>query len=388
MRSVNYFTALLFMAGVLFSSQSFSSVKLHYAGVAFMGDALAKETLYKYSSKLINDDNEKFQQTLRKRLKSIDNENIEIIMDKIVEYKKEDALIMAFALEYENVAVENIGSIYKINIDIRANILVFDYNEMKIIASYPIAIQLRDASDSDPTDLYLKKVISELYFSNKYKVNIFDEFVKRLSSLELKASYENTIKVSKVSISDNSKMSIPDIESNSIEGIYETFLAQMFSTYLSENQNVSVLPYAKGNAMQVNMASKFGDQSIYMLEIPKETFSIHLVLDNLKKAKLGENEYKSVWGYASYLRVKLIIPEYDEVLMEAKFRKIVKKTIIRSTPHTVKDWSIYKESIYVLVDSFTKNISEQDEDWLASVTATENITEQLEVFNEKIISCQ
>ncbi len=74
--------------------------------------------------------------------------------------------------------------------------------------------------------------------------------------------------------------------------------------------------------------------------------------------------------------------------MDAKFRGLVQKEIIKSSSHTVNDWSIYKESIYIFFDNLTKNISERDSDWLTSVTATKNIKDQLEKFNEKIVSCQ
>lgn len=390
MKQVNYIiTAVLLVSGLLFSNQSSASAKLYYAGIAYMGNYSAKNTLYKFSSRLIDDDERLLQETLVERLKSIDNESFEVIIGaQPVDYKKEDALTMAFALEYENVSIEKIGGVYKMDIDLRANILVFDYNEMKIVASYPIAVQLRDASESTPTDSYLKSVIRELYISNKFKLNIFDEFVNRLTTLELKTSYSNTIKVSKVTITDDSKLKIPGIERLYEEDAYETLLAQMFSTYLSKNQNVSVLPYTKGHAIGNKMALQIANGDVYNLEIPKETYAIELELINLKKANLGGNEYKSIWGYASYLGIKLLIPGDNDVLMNAKFRGLVKKSILRSSPHTVNDWSIYKESMYRLVDSFTKNISEQDDDWLASVTATKNIADQLEVFNDKIASCQ
>ena len=151
---------------------------------------------------------------------------------------------------------------------------------------------------------------------------------------------------------------------------------------------MSVLPYTEGEVIGATMKTVMSNGKKYSLKIPDETYSIELDLLKLKKAKLGENKYKSVWGYANYFNVKLLIPDVDKVLMDAKFRGLVQKEIIKSSPHTVNDWSIYKESIYIFFDNITKNISERDSDWLASVTATKNIKEQLEKFNEKIISCQ
>jgi hypothetical protein len=379
---------VLMLACIFFSAQSVAAVKLYYAGIAYMGNYSAKETLYKYSSRLIDEDERKFQKALNVRLKSVENESFSLLIDgQTADYNQDDALTMAFALEYENVSIEKIGDIYKLDIDLRANILVFDYNEMKIISSYPIAIQLRDVAEKQPTDDDLKDIVEQLYLSNKYQINIFDEFVKRLSSLELKNSYANTIQVSKVKISSESKSNIPGIEEPFEEGNYKTFIAQMFSTYLSKNQNVSVLPYITGHAIGKKMAVKLSNGDGFSLEIPDATFAIELELIKLQKAQLGENDYKSIWGYASYFDVKLVIPGVDRTLVNAKFRGLVKKTISNTSAHSVDDWSIYKESIYRLFDDLTVNISEPDNAWLASVTATDGIAGQLEKFDSKIQSC-
>lgn len=390
MKQTNYvIAAIILMAGLLFSSQSSASVKLYYAGIAYMGNYSAKDTLYKYSSRLIEDDERLMQQALNERLNSVDNSSFEIIIGgQPVNYTQNDALTMAFAIEYENVSIEKIGEVYKTDIDLRANILIFDYKEMRVVSSYPIAVQLRDASKDKPSDSYLKGVVRELYISNEFKINIFDEFVKRLSSLDLKTSYPEKIKVSKVKIAEDAKSSIPGINDKYAEEGYEAFLAQMFSTYLSKNQNVSVLPYTKGHAIGNKMALQIANGDAFSLEIPKETYSIEIDLRKLKKAKIAENEYKSVWGYAGYFGVRLLEQGEGEVLMDAKFRGLVKKSLLSTTSHTVDDWSIYKESMYRLFDDLTSNISEQDGDWLASVTATKNIADQLYEFNNTISSCR
>jgi hypothetical protein len=395
MNKINFiFVTIVLVSGFLFSGQSVASEKLYYAGIGYMGSFEARNSLYKYSADLFEHKDRIVEDSLLKRLNAIENKNIEISTDELVDHDKEVALTLAFALENESVSTERIGDAYKVYIDIRANILVFDHNEMKVVALYPIAIQLRDKRETLPSDAELKAIIRELYISNRYGINIFDEVEKRLSSLELKPSYSETIKVSKVSISGNSQSEIPDLASNkgdegkNLEDHYKAFLAQVFTTYLSKNQNVSVLPYTEGEVIGATMKTVMSNGKKYSLKIPDETYSIELELLKLKKAKLGENKYKSVWGYANYFNVKLLIPDVDKVLMDAKFRGLVQKEIIKSSTHTVNDWPIYKESVYILFDNLTKNISERDSDWLASVTATKNIEEQLEKFNEKIISCQ
>lgn len=383
----NIVRLLLVFIVVGFSSQSFAKIKLYYAGVAYMGDYSAKDKLYKYSSQIIDESNE-LDTALRQRIEQVENDSVDILVGAhLVDYGKDDALTMAFALQNENISIENIGGVYKIDIDLRANILVFDFNNMTIIASYPISIQLRDSSNTKPSGSELKNIIRNLYLGDS-GVNIFDSFIERLSALDVKRSFSNTVKVRNVLLRDDAKKNMPGINEQRAEEDYKTYLAQIFSTYLSKNQNMSVLPYSKGHAIGYKMPLKISNAKVYNLSIPGETYSIDIDLRKLKKANIGENDYIKRWAYGTYMGIKLLIPDSDVIYMDAKFRKLVKKDVSSRTNHTVNDWSIYQESIYRFFDEFTKNISDTDSGWLNGVTRTENISEQFERFNEKIISCK
>ena len=382
----------IFLLCALFSNNLFAQVKVYYAGIAYMGGPAAKETLYKYSSRLIDNNEILYHKVLRERLESLDNDNIELLIgEQISDHKDGDALSMVFAVEYEDVSVAHLAGKYKIDIDLRVNILIFDFSEMVIVSSYPIAIQLRDASDHKPTENELMDKVRSLYLGNS-ELNIFDEFVKRLSILEIKRHYANTIKVRNVVILDKALPSIPN--GSEVKMFYETYLAQMFSSYLSKNQNVSVLPYtdkengnAAGNAISHKLPIILAEKTI-ALTIPEETYAIDIVLRKLTKTKIGNNKYKSVWGYASYFNIKLSIPGETDMFTDAKFRGLVKQTILVGQSHTVDDWSLHKESMNRLFDELTKNISARDSDWLKSVTITENVVAQLGIFDEKVRSCQ
>jgi len=361
--------------------------KLHFAGMAFMGQFAGKDTLYPYTARLMLDDEVKIQKALRQRISNVKNNSFEIVLDTPMDLKKESALTLALALEYENIGFEQIDNNFKIDIDLRANILIFDFQELMVVASYPVSVELRDLSDHKPSGQELLDKVRSIYL-NDGEINIFNEFVKRLNSLNFKPHFNNTIKVRNVTIEDEALPILPQRGDDKAKTSYEVLLAQTFSSYLTKNQNVSVLPYTKGHAIGNKMALQVANGDVYNLKIPDETYAIDITLRKFSKANMGSNKYKSVWGYASYFGIKVFIPGEDDSLLDAKFRGMVTKSILKDSSHAVYDWAIYSESMNKLFDELTLHISQPDEDWLKKVTVTKNIVAQLDKFNEIIKSCQ
>lgn len=377
------FSSFLFVSVASSAEQS----KLHFAGMAFMGQFSGKDTLYPYTARLMRDEEANLQKALRQQLMSVKNDTFQIVWDAPVDYKKDSALTLAFALEYENIGFEQIGDKFKIDIDLRANILIFDFQELIVVASYPVAVELRDLSDHQPSGDELLTKIRALYVDDS-QLNIFSEFAKRLATLNFKPHFNNTLKVRKVTIEDEALPVIPKQDQSKAKQSYEVLLAQTFSSYLTKNQNVPVLPYTKGHAIGNKMALQIANGDVYNLKIPEETYAIDITLRKFSKANIGSNKYKSVWGYASYFAFQVAIPGEDKYLMDAKFRGMVTKSILKDTSHAVYDWAIYSESMNKLFDEFTQHISDPDQDWLKDVTVTKNVVAQLDKFNEIIKSCQ
>lgn len=382
-KGIHLFILLLAFA---YAGGAQAKMKLYYAGIAYMGQYTGKDLLYPYTARLMRDQERQLQDALRTRLQNVKNNSFDLVIGaQPVDYKKDDAMTMAFALEYENISLEQIKDSYKVDIDLRANVLIYNFKDMIVVSSYPVAIQLRDLSDHKPSGEELLQKIRALYVEDG-SINIFDEFSKRLARVDLKPHYNNTIKVRKVTIESPAETELP--RANKTSRDYSVLLAQMFSSYLSKNQNVSVLPYTKGHAIGNKMALQIANGDVYNLKIPNETYAIDLTLRKFSKANLGNNKYKSVWGYASYFAFQVSIPDEDDKFVDAKFRGLVTKSILRDSSHAIYEWALYSESMNKLFDEFTQHISEPDPEWLSNVTATKNVVAQLDKFNDIIKSCR
>ena len=382
---------------VIFSSAHAYEESVYYAGISYIGDHSKAKNNFPFSSEIIDQKLSSGQLYLEpillKKLRTVDRKDgLKIILDENSETT--DALTMSFALEYESVTSEKIGDYYKTLIDIRANILIFDFSELMLISSYPVSIQLRDVSELKPSKSVLSEMVRALYTSNKYKINIFDEFVKRLSTIPIKRGFNNSIKVKKIIIEEKAKKIFPDINVSDPKQYLESLIAHSFSSSLSKNQNVPVLPYIEGEAVGRKMRLKIADGEAFNLEIPEETFSVIIYLRGFKQKILTENSIKSVKGYASYHRIvlKINVPgeedSDDDIKADTKYVKVLRKTILKNENHTVDDWALYQESIQIFLDEFTKNISNLNEGWIEETAMVKTAKKDLVTFNQKIELCR
>lgn len=351
------FICLIFCFGFINSNTQAGDLRVFYAGFAFIGNNVNIEKNYPYSFAVSKEND--LETVLRTKVEKENMNNFKLIISELGNLEEGEGVSVAFALDNETVAIEQIGSYYKIVIDLGAQVLFFDFREMKVIGCYPIAIQLIDVSESKPDDILKKNRIRELFIGNKYKINIFDEFVKRLKDIEIKPKFKNSIKVNNVKIGEKALPFLPTIyidDKDPNKNNIKTFLAQNFSKFLSSNQEISVLPYTKGSAIGGKMSARFSNGEVYMLEIPEAQFLIDLTLRGFKKVKFDEKKAGSSWIYGVYIKLKIFEPLLRKYYIDEKFKQGATK-IIPASQKNVADWPAFQESLFVLFDSLTKSFS-------------------------------
>ena len=356
------FICSIFSFVFIHSGVQANDLRVFYAGFAFIGDNVNITKNYPHAlaiSKEKDSEDLLLEKVLREKVKNQNMNNFKLIIGELGNLEEGEGISVAFALDNETVAIEQIGSYYKIVIDLGAQVLFFDFKEMKVIGCYPVAIQLIDVSESKPADILIKNRIRELFIGNKYEINIFDEFVKRLKDIEIKPKFKNSIKVSNVTIEEKALPFLPTIyidDKDPNKNNIKTLLAQNFSKFLSSNQEISVLPYTKGSAIGDKMSARFANGEVYMLEIPEAQFLIDLTLRGFKKVKFDEKKAGSSWIYGVYIKLKIFEPLLQKYYIDEKFKHGATK-IIPASQKNVADWPAFQESLFVLFDSLTKSFS-------------------------------
>lgn len=364
--------------------------RFYYAGFSFVGNHADNLRQYPFSTALAEEVGEDglpiLEQALVRRIRQFQRPDLTLVLGELGDYRADSALSLAFAVDWENVAVEKIGDIYKVVIDLHAQLLLFDYSSMKIVGSYPVAIQIRDAVDKEPEDVRLKSMIRALFLGNEYGANIFDEFIGKLSKIPVAETSDRYIRVTDVVLEDKAVSAMPS-QTYEDQEMFRTLTAQSFGKFLSENQGVALLPYTKGEAIGSKMALRFQNGDVFNLEIPSPDYAIHLTVRGFKKVLAGKNHAKASWIYGSFVRIRVEQPDFGNVYLDIPFKHVV----IKDVPHSqtqVDDWSAFQESLFSFFDQFTSQISSPSGSWLKKATSEKSAKAQLAAFCQVIERCQ
>lgn len=360
--------------------------RAYFAGFSFISDHLDSAILYKNSYEVLEETDAnghyKIQRALTERVRAHAPRHFDLQMG-LAETPGE--VTLAFALDWENVSVSKIGDIYKIVIDLHAQILAFDFSEKKIIAAYPVAVQLRDASKVAPTDEYIKNRVRELYLTNDHGLNILDEFAKRLQTLQINAKYKNYLQLVDVSMTDRAMSKLAGF-TDMKPRVFKGLIGQHFTKFLSTNQNVGILPFTKGQAIGGAMTTRFADGSIINLTIPEPDYEMRIEYTGFGNKLLDKTDVWEAWLYVTGFHLKVLEPLSGRTYLDADFRDSVTSKLIVGEE---KDhWTLYQEAFFSLATNLTQQISERSSDWLSNRSKTADVSAQLEKFEEIVERCK
>jgi hypothetical protein len=342
------------------SSQALADdIKVHFAGFAFRGDFAHIQKnfphAFEISKDVLPDQRGALDAALVDRVKNLKIKNGEIVTGELARLG-DGSLTLACCLDTELVSIEEYDDGYKIVIDLGAQALLFDYDQMRLVASFPIMVELVDFMQEKPDELTIRERVRDLLLTSKYGINLFDDFVSILSQVEFKRSYGSAIKVTNVVIEEKAIAELSETYSEDIDN-FKTFVAQNFGKYLSKNQSVSILPYSKGSDIGNKMAVRFINSKVFELAIPEPQFAAEITVRGFKKVCTEEKSAGSCWVYGSYTNIKISQQALGKVYLDEKVKFAVSK-IIPSSQKSVQDWPSFQNSLIGLFNEMTRQFSE------------------------------
>ena len=352
-----FFSSIIFCL-TLIGPVTAEEVKIHFAGFSFRGDYAQIETNYpitlSISNQKLSDQRNILDATLVDKIQNIKIKGGNIALGELAEFG-DGSLILACCLDTELISVEQYDDGFKLVIDLGAQALFFDYSSMKVVASYPIMLELIDYLPNEPDDTIIKDRIQNLLLTRKYNLNLFDDFISILQKIEIKKSYSSSMRVTDVHLEERAISHLPLRFKNDPDN-FKIFIAQNLGKFLSNNQGVSILPYTKGNDIGNKMAIRFTDAKVFELAIPEPQFAIELTVRGFKKVCTDQKVSGSCWVYGSFAKIKVYQPMLGKVYMDDKIKQGVSK-IVPSTQKTVNDWPSYQNSLMALFNDTTKKFS-------------------------------
>lgn len=337
------------------------------AGFAFAGDYADRSALYPISVKLLNEKRNGrslIETALQDRLASLKSTQFRLNSD-LVNGNEKKPIQLAFALTRENVEAQAFEDKRNVIYSLCAQVLVFDFESMTLIAAYPVRVAYSDVRNTEPTEAEKADVFRHLYLDNDLQVNVFDEWAKKLQAATIRRRYPKYLQITSVAFSPEALETVPNGENVRKALRDETALA--FEESMSQYTNVPMVPHSEGEAIGANMPLRFANGSAFTLKLPNPDYTISILVRNFKK-KSVEDENFTHKLYGSYVTIKVEQPDLGKNIFEAKIRELKAIKLAKMFSIQVNDWQQYHKSLLELLDRFASNIKSPDDAWLKEAT--------------------
>lgn len=359
----------LFVAVLLLSSCASQGIKtskyqapqnVYFAGVSFTGDFKDNVLNYPYSYDISK--KKPLDSIFIQKLKTLNNPLLNVLTS-LGNTENADALAMSLAIDLETASVSKISSSqYKMVADLYTQILVFDFNEKKVINSYPINLQYITLFDHNPNKQEISRIFEGFYTgeNSDVKTNLFDLAVEKMNNIQIKPKYGNRLKVNDVEIAPEAEKILSSLKQP--KDNFKTIVAQSFSRYMVDNQQVAMLPYTKGQAIGSKMSARFVNGDIYNLEIPSADYVFNIDILNFKTlTDDAQSKTTKTQGFFAYTNIEVLQPDLNKKYMDNKFRGTEHVVLLNEQQPALRE--SYIETLMNLFDGFSQNITKTNDEW-------------------------
>lgn len=351
-------------------------LQVTYAGFSFSGNFIDKDKTGQFTNKLlsIKKDNgvDIVSDSLLSTIKKVNPKNFNISFE-FADLKKgsKESIVMAIALDNESYSVEYepISKTFLNNLVNFYQILFYDFNSKKLIASIPFDTELQFFSKKKLNEQEIVNRLKTFYTSGSIsqngekKINIFSKLENILNNFYLKNKYKFRIGVTKVIFEDKAKPFLPKQYEGNTE-ILNNIFAQSLSSRLSLHQSVALVPYSEGMAIGGTMKQRFvNSDEIYDVKLPKPDFNINLYIRGFKKVAAKTSDVSTVYLFGSFVRIQVLQPDINKIYFDEKIKNANQIKIPNSIKN-IDEWRKFYISTLVLFDEFSANIKKPDPKWI------------------------
>ena len=362
------------------------SKDLYFSGFSFMGNA-DQNFRYPVADKLFKENNLVFKEPLDKALTKLTRNDLNLIYD-LGTITDGEAIAIAFSVLDETIerfsTKEGVTNAYKIF----AQILVFDFNEKKVITNFPVLVQNEMFTNGIPNAEYDFNVLKNMYLKVDSDASIFKEWVKRLDTVNILNAGTIHLKLRNVVLDEAVKNQIPpSLLQNQLLRIRS---AQKLEYHISSKQNVPILPFTLGQIgnFKSGLIARFSDSLEYNLTLPDADYVIDLLVREFKNASVDRGKFE-VKIYAAFITMQVLEPLTKTVYLDSKFN--FKNELIFPKSENLKilnKWDVYQRSQDALFSKIARQISQRESDGMKEITNTSDIKNQFTKFEGVINKCK
>ncbi len=371
---------------VFLISFSAKSNNLYFAGFSFLGNA-DQDFRYPVAVSLFNKNPIVFKDPLGTALLNLQREDINFIQE-LGSISSGEAVAVAFALMDEAIERFSINEGVMNSYKIYAQILVFDFNEKKVITNYPVLVQKEVLTNSIPNTEFDFEQLKDMYLNTNNKSSIFRYWVEELEDAKVLNPGTLHLQIRNVKLDAAVVNQIP--QNLAMNNLLKVRSAQKLEYHISSKQNVPLLPYTIGQIgnFKKGLVARFSDSIEYDLTLPEADFVMDLLIREFKNITVDRGKFE-VKVYGAFITLKVIEPLTNTIYLDSKFDFKNELVIPKSENFKILDeWDVYQRTQDALFSRLAKQISEQDSEKLDIITGTKNIKNQLTKFEEIINKCR
>jgi hypothetical protein len=333
---------LIFSSGRVLSETSSRQFDVCYGGFSISGQAGDFEVLFPYVNRLSQRTDESgyniFQEKFRKvfQMCAASGGNFSLKFGKVSDDGSK--MIFAFAFTDERVSVEKVADVYKCCINLGGDLMILDFDSMKIVGCEPLLWELIQAFDAQPTKEQIEDCILKcMDFEELFIAPIRNAF----SRLEVRDFSRSSLGIQSVTIDDAAIEFLSPTQQEHLDG-YKRWIADQYKSFLCSELNAAVLPYGeKGGAVTIRMADRFLNTERLSFFIEPPTYGIALTLLRFKKVLAEETASQRMLLYGAYIQVSVEGTSFDETIKKG-LPKIVPQSM---SDADVDDISAYQETL-------------------------------------------
>ena len=360
--------------------------QVYFAGFSFGGLAAERQNMYPHASLIVEREPDSrnlrpVDATLLQRAEQLRPISFELLIPgndtlDLASLEGANSKVLTVVLDGEFVSIDRMSDHFQVTIWLSGQIIIFSFDERKIITSHPFGVRRKTVFDEKPSNEAIRNIVSEMLLqpTTQYNPNFFDAFTKRAKDLVVQPSTRGRIQVGEVSIDPRSHRNLPETYLQTPQSLdrFRSFVATTFTKSFSEHTGRPVLPYLllpeevsarrialNAGAYMTKLMSQVADARVYNLEVPEPDFVFNIKILGFRKALLEENPGSERWVFGSFVDISLYEPFRGRELAESRVRFPEVADLPTGSGQTIDDWGEYRESLFKLLNGYCQGLSTQ-----------------------------
>ena len=351
----------LFCCGFASSVHS-AERNISYAGFAYLGEARHMQESFPYSSGL----RAKIDRTL---FTNIENNRPRHFQLETNYLRPEDGKTsLSFILEQEKISIELVAGVYRLLVQMRVRIVVFDFSSHKssVVSTHLVEpLTHIEIFDAPPTQDEIADVVHRYIFGGLHNVDksLTTTMVDTLKSIRLDVQSGPAIGIGAIDITGDVLAKLPS--HLQLSSSYTYFLARQLSMALADHQRLSIVPMVDASVREMQYRFTTRDGLIELSKI-SPSYLIDFFLTDLSHDQYGANDIGTSYVYVAqgYIQLRRALDSSDSTLFSQPMRYPVVKTVL-SVPGSIDEWAVFEMSINGLVNQFAKEVRKPGKEWKA-----------------------